>query len=76
MLNREETSFSLNDIHLIGFSLGGQVVGKAGFALNGKLGRITGLDPAGNQHAIFRDFQLLQSRKIDHKEFPKSSLIP
>ena len=46
MLNRDETSFSLNDIHIVGFSLGAQVAGKAGVTLNGALARITGLDPA------------------------------
>lgn len=40
------TSFNLNDIHIVGFSLGAQVAGKAGVTLNGALARITGLDPA------------------------------
>jgi hypothetical protein len=47
MVGRSETSFSLNDIHIVGFSLGAQVAGKAGETLNSQLGRITGLDPAG-----------------------------
>ena len=38
---------SLDDFHPTGFSLGGQVVGNVGHALNGELPRITGLDPAG-----------------------------
>ncbi|XP_061175612.1 uncharacterized protein LOC133184539 [Saccostrea echinata] len=37
---------SLDDIHIIGHSLGAHTAGSAGRQLHGKVGRITGLDPA------------------------------
>lgn len=41
-----ETGASMDDIHLIGFSLGAQVAGFCGKALNGNVGAIFGLEPA------------------------------
>jgi len=41
-------AFNLSNVHIVGFSLGAQVAGKAGAVLNGNLARITGLDPAEN----------------------------
>jgi predicted esterase len=38
---------SPEDVHIVGFSLGGQLVAFIGQETNGALARITGLDPAG-----------------------------
>ncbi len=44
-----ETGALLADFHVVGFSLGGQMVAGIGKALEGKLNRITALDPAGER---------------------------
>ncbi|XP_044010092.1 pancreatic triacylglycerol lipase-like, partial [Aphidius gifuensis] len=39
-------NISLNDVHILGHSLGAHIAGYAGYFLNGKIGRITAMDPA------------------------------
>nr|XP_020454646.1 lipase member H [Monopterus albus] len=45
----QEHGVSLSSIHMIGISLGAHISGFVGANLNGSIGRITALDPAGPQ---------------------------
>ncbi|XP_054152604.1 pancreatic triacylglycerol lipase-like [Oppia nitens] len=63
-INDLKTIYGLNtgDVYIIGHSLGAHIAGYAGQQLNGTIGRITGLDPAGPD---FRGLTNIPAVKLD-----------
>ena len=60
----EASGAVLEDFHAIGYSLGGQHVGGLGHAMEGKMKRITALDPAGERNMFtFPNLLLLHDEK-------------
>ncbi|PVD19759.1 hypothetical protein C0Q70_20250 [Pomacea canaliculata] len=49
----EKLGVPMSSVHVIGHSLGAQTAGYAGQGLDGRLGRITGLDPAGPNFEMY-----------------------
>ncbi|KAF6210284.1 hypothetical protein GE061_013388 [Apolygus lucorum] len=55
----EQSGLRLEDVHVIGHSLGAHVAGIAGmYTTTGKLPRVTGLDPAGPMYSIGDDMRI------------------
>lgn len=48
MIEQTVAGLDLSQVHILGHSLGSHVAGYAGEKLNGQVGRITGMDPAGS----------------------------
>lgn len=72
-------NYPMNKFHLIGHSLGAHIAGHIGKHLNGKIGRITGLDPASplyeskdaEDRLWYTDAEFVESIHTDH-----STILP
>lgn len=64
---KQNVELSFEDVHVIGFSLGGQLVAFVGQELNGVLPRITGLDPAGMYSYSLESLRLRLSKFLNVK---------
>ncbi|XP_070607858.1 lipase member H-A-like isoform X2 [Erythrolamprus reginae] len=58
-----ENGVALDSIYMIGVSIGAHIAGFVGKTYNGKIGRITGLDPAGPSYA-----RKLANERLDHTD--------
>lgn len=56
----------LENVHIIGHSLGAQIAGFAGNNLGGRVGRITGLDPA---KPLFESLVNLENNKPEYLDW-------
>lgn len=75
---QEEEQLRLEDIHMIGYSLGAHVAGYAGKFVSGNIGRITGLDPAGPMFEGMESHQRLSPDDADFVDvlhtYPRGAL--
>ena len=71
----ENLQLSANNVHLVGWSLGGQLVAFIGQEMNGTLSRITSLDPAGLYFLVFSSSRTHDEQKRSRELWPKKTLF-